>query len=326
MSKKIVARRGLGVFLSMVLCFWMGTPVFAEELHQKFRFKDHGSGTVTDHVTGLEWVKCPHVLSGNSRAMSWNRAVGFCSKLNYAGYSDWRLPNVKEAESLVNCGGGTWGTTPQQWLNSMEPPFDGIQSTYYWSSIPHLLRYPSGNSCLIGDDCAWGIFMGSGRVSYSYKTDHCFVWPVRGGLENGALSPLEEKVHADRFSVQGDVVIDQKTGVEWARNPGRLDERGMTWHNAIEFCENFNLAGRSGWRLPSRAELLELMEYEEDVGLIDIFGYTGHYPNLGGNPYWSNTPLADNTNRVWCVLTGSGVVSTYKKTLVCYVWPVRDGQ
>ena len=102
MNKRTVARRGLGVFLSMVLCFWMGTPVFAEEPHQKFRFKDHGSGTVTDHVTGLEWVKCPHVLSGNSRAMSWNRALAFFCWSVCPGGRIIAIPNSGEIDFYEN--------------------------------------------------------------------------------------------------------------------------------------------------------------------------------------------------------------------------------
>jgi len=58
-------------------------------------FSDNGDGTVTDHLTRLIWTKTPAPDS-----MSWENALLFAEKLSLAGQDDWRLPNIKELESL----------------------------------------------------------------------------------------------------------------------------------------------------------------------------------------------------------------------------------
>jgi len=69
-------------------------------------FKDNGDGTVTDEATGLMWMK---VDSGKLKAgknkdgkLNWREALSWAENLEYAGYSDWRLPNVKELQSIVD--------------------------------------------------------------------------------------------------------------------------------------------------------------------------------------------------------------------------------
>lgn len=66
-------------------------------------YTDNGNGTITDNRTGLMWAKDgngPGCNNGNR--LTWDQSISFCAGLNYAGYSDWRLPNIKELESLVN--------------------------------------------------------------------------------------------------------------------------------------------------------------------------------------------------------------------------------
>lgn len=128
------------------------------------RFIDLGDGTVKDSQTGLEWVQAPHALPGNSGATNWNTAVDYCSNLDYADHSDWRLPSSRELESLVD---------KERYLPALpdEHPFIGVQNGYYWS----------GTSYADNAGCAWYVSMYHGGV-YSYlKTFSGCVWPVRGG-------------------------------------------------------------------------------------------------------------------------------------------------
>lgn len=57
---------------------------------------DNGNGTVTDNAAGLIWQQ------GENESMSWDTALSFCNGLSLGGYSDWRLPNIKELESLTS--------------------------------------------------------------------------------------------------------------------------------------------------------------------------------------------------------------------------------
>jgi len=69
-------------------------------------FKDNNNGTVTDKATALMWMK---VDSGKLKAgknkdgkLNWQEALDWATNLEYAGHSDWRLPNVKELQSIVD--------------------------------------------------------------------------------------------------------------------------------------------------------------------------------------------------------------------------------
>jgi hypothetical protein len=61
------------------------------------RFVDHGDGTVTDRCTGLMWQK--DMPRGD---FVWQDGLKYCEALELARHSDWRLPNIRELESLVD--------------------------------------------------------------------------------------------------------------------------------------------------------------------------------------------------------------------------------
>ncbi|MCX5884830.1 MAG: DUF1566 domain-containing protein [Proteobacteria bacterium] len=74
------------------------------------RFTVNGD-CVTDNLTGLIWAKNANLPSGT---MIWYKAIDYCNNLSLAGYTDWRLPNVNELESLVNANEPNSAT----WLNT----------------------------------------------------------------------------------------------------------------------------------------------------------------------------------------------------------------
>ena len=65
------------------------------------RFTDHGNGTVTDNLTGFMWTKDAQQIKGTKK---WNDALIRCNNFDFAGYTDWRLPNVRELLSLIDYG------------------------------------------------------------------------------------------------------------------------------------------------------------------------------------------------------------------------------
>ncbi len=68
------------------------------------QFVLNGDGTVTDLGTGLMWVRDPFTSLGSpfTEQRTWEEAIGDCEILSFAGYSDWRLPNIKELLSIVD--------------------------------------------------------------------------------------------------------------------------------------------------------------------------------------------------------------------------------
>jgi hypothetical protein len=93
------------------------------------RFVDNGDGTVTDTCTGLMWQKDTADVNGNGSigdedGLDWQAALKHCESLSYAGHDDWRLPNVRELQSILHYGRGG---------PAIDPVF-GALSAYYWSS------------------------------------------------------------------------------------------------------------------------------------------------------------------------------------------------
>jgi hypothetical protein len=142
------------------------------------RFTDNNNGTVTDNLTKLIWMKNANAFSTKTWAdaliAAKNLQSGSIPNLNDGSNAgDWRLPNRKELESLIDCGfynpalPNTLGTG--QWREGN--PFQGVQSAPYWSSNT-LVNNPIG---------AWYVNFVGGGVENNNKGYSWYVWCVRGG-------------------------------------------------------------------------------------------------------------------------------------------------
>jgi hypothetical protein len=69
-------------------------------------YTDNGDGTVTDDVTGLMWEQ--KTDDGGTRdkdiTYTWKDALAYCENLLLGGHDNWRLPNTKELERVVDLG------------------------------------------------------------------------------------------------------------------------------------------------------------------------------------------------------------------------------
>ena len=68
------------------------------------RFIDNGDGTVTDTLTNLMWMQEDSFLV-LKKFVTYRHAVKLLGKINgeaFAGHSDWRFPNKREAHSLFD--------------------------------------------------------------------------------------------------------------------------------------------------------------------------------------------------------------------------------
>jgi hypothetical protein len=136
-------------------------------------FTDNGNGTATDMLTGLTWGQQETV------EMTWEEALSFCEKLAYGGYTDWRLPNIKELRSISD---------DQLAKPSVSTTlFPRATAGSYWSSTTESRHSDQG----------WFVNFESGLVGHELKTVKHFVRIVRGpgtqavGVEESELVPRE---------------------------------------------------------------------------------------------------------------------------------------
>jgi len=249
---------------------------------------------VKDNVTGLIWeVKTNHgSIHGKDNSYNWQDAqnvfITQLNELNFGGYSDWRLPTVKELASIVNSG---------RYDPSINADyFPNTRSSRYWSSI--IYTYNSDNS--------WYVDFDEGKVLFDNRLHPYYVRAVRGGQSSNA------------FVVNGDgTVTDSSTGLMWQQETaGR-----MTWENAISYCEDLVLAGWSDWRLPNRNEIQSIVDYATYFPAIDTIVFPGM---VWDGVYWSSTTSASNSGYAWFVCFEIGaILNYYSKSHTYYVRAVR---
>jgi len=130
----------------------------------------HGNGTVSDAKTGLMWKQCSEGLSGascRSGKLGWYtwasalQQAKVANRAGFSGYSDWRLPTIKELQSILE---KQRPTKPKIDTDA----FPRSATAWYWSASPRL-----GNRAYV-----WSVFFG-GYTLASPKTEAYCVRLVR---------------------------------------------------------------------------------------------------------------------------------------------------
>lgn len=122
---------GRGAKAYFVLCV-RGNPAYG-----KNQFRDNGDGTVTDSATGLTWQRLD-----SANGMNWAEALAYADRLELAGKTDWRLPDAKELQSIVD-----YGRAPATTGSAAIDPVFGVTTIRneagqddfpcYWTSTTH---------------------------------------------------------------------------------------------------------------------------------------------------------------------------------------------
>ncbi len=86
-------------------------------------FVNNGDGTVTDMATGLMWQR-----KDDNALRAWSDAGSYCQGLNLGNKQDWRLPNIKELQTIIETK-----------INEPDPAIDviafpGTEDSRYWSA------------------------------------------------------------------------------------------------------------------------------------------------------------------------------------------------
>jgi hypothetical protein len=115
-------------------------------------FVDNGDGTITDLATGLMWQKGD---SGTTR--NWEQALDYAESLVQAGYDDWRLPNAKELQSIVDYTRAPDATNPAQQGPAVDPIFDiTSDDSFFWTGTTHVQHDTGHFAAYIAFGEAWG--------------------------------------------------------------------------------------------------------------------------------------------------------------------------
>ncbi len=102
------------------------------------QFVDSGDSTITDRATGLMWMQ-----RDSGEAMNWEKALTYAENLVYAGYDDWRLPNAKELQYIVDYSRspdttGSAAIDPIFQTTSIINEAGKRDYPYFWTSTTHL--------------------------------------------------------------------------------------------------------------------------------------------------------------------------------------------
>lgn len=121
-------------------------------------FINNGNGTTTDLATDLTWQQIPYPDS-----ITWEQALTLADTLTFAGSTDWRLPNIKELQSIND----------EQLINPSVNQiwFNGVGANRFWSST----SLPNQTSK------AWYLDTQYGITTYDDKTNQLYALCVRGG-------------------------------------------------------------------------------------------------------------------------------------------------
>jgi len=106
----------------------------------KNNFKDNSDNTITDLATNLMWTK-----EDSKKAMNWEDALEFARQRNkevYLGHNDWRLPNAKELQSIVDYGRSVQKTNsaaidPLFMTTEIKNELGQKDFPWFWTSTTH---------------------------------------------------------------------------------------------------------------------------------------------------------------------------------------------
>ncbi|MCG8428672.1 MAG: DUF1566 domain-containing protein [Chromatiales bacterium] len=112
-------------------------------------FADNSDGTISDHATGLMWSK-----DDSGMGLNWEEALDWVEQmnsLNYLGYSDWRLPNAKEMQSIVDYSRApdvTQSAAIDPIFNTTEITSEGgeIDYPWFWTGTTHIRSDGNGSA------------------------------------------------------------------------------------------------------------------------------------------------------------------------------------
>ena len=264
---------------------------------------DNADGTVSDTMLNLIWQNDygdnkNYANNGTIPDLDQTRALEYCRDINLSGFTDWRLPTMRELASLVDYS----VARPKPTIN---PIFITTTSKegMYWTDTTYA---PNTTK-------SWFVRFGANGVNRRPKSNTYSVRCVRDESSNY------------KYVSAGDTVTEGKIDLIWqdaySDNGGHI--KMSSWNNAISYCNNLDILGYDDWRLPNINELASITDITK-----------GTEPKTGGGKaraistdfdhslfsyqkkspwFWSSTTNATSPKKAWGVCFFDGHISPHNK-------------
>jgi hypothetical protein len=249
-------------------------------------FVDNSDGTISDDATGLMWSK-----NDNGVGLNWEEALDWVyqkNQENYLGYNDWRLPNAKELQSIVD-----YSRSPQTTNSAaIDPLFEvtpiideGGETNYpfYWTNTTHA-DGPPDNQFIKAVYVAFGEALGFMEIPPN--SGNYVLMDVHGsGAQRSDPKQGDPNNYPHGFGPQGDVIrIYNFVRLVRSGLVSDVNENKTSLPNQYELKQNypnpFNPTTIIGWQSPvSSQQTLKIYDVlgSKITTLIDEYKPAGSY-------------------------------------------------
>ena len=278
-------------------------------------YTDNGDGTITDNVTGLMWQK-------SFITLNWGDAEDSASTATTGGYTDWRVPTIKELYSLILFTGNQGTGDP----SSSTPPPDAvpfINTSYFDFEYGQVARYIDAqyvtntvytSTTMDGNATFFGVNFADGRIK-GYPQVRPDGVPFYARFVRG-----ESNYGINNFVDNGNnTITDKSTGLMWTKFDSGNESFGslvsnytksdgsLNWEEALDFTNKVSFAGYDDWRLPNAKELQSILDYTRspdatNSAAIDPIFETSSIINEDGEDdypaFWTSTTFNPGSDAI----------------------------
>jgi len=269
---------------------------------------------VQDNVTGLMWQGCARgqtgaTCTGSATSSNWYMALSDCDSLSWGGFSDWRLPDPFELQSIVDY-----------------KKYDPVINKNAFSTNASSENFWTSSSYLHDTWLAWFVSFKRGNIYRFEKNDEACVRCVRLGPW-----PRTERFVRTVPETNEPVVLDNTTGLVWQGcEAGKTGDQTKcsaigsaekyTWQQALDYCQDLSWGKQTDWRIPDVKELLSIMDHRYYPSIDKAA-----FPLTDALYFWSSFSCSYDSAEAWYVGVPNGNVSSNIKTSEHFVLCVRAG-
>ncbi len=285
----------------------------AQHLGNQPSYTTSGDGlSVLDNVTGMTWTKSADWTANGTTNVddkfTYDGAQAYVATLNasnYGGYSDWRVPTIKELYSLIDFRGvgSTTAASSTPFIDTNHFDFaygdetsgERFIDSQWATSTKYVSTVMDGSEAMFGVNFADGRIKGYGLVSPNPQQGEKTFYArfCRGNPDYGTNDFVDNG---------GGTITDNATNLQWAKADSGV---GMDWEEALAWVQQKNAEnylGHDDWRLPNAKELQSIVDYTRSPDttasaaidpIFDITAITDEGGDTDYSYFWTSTTHLD---------------------------------